>query len=253
MTPVQISQYFERIGYTGPNDASIAQLQTLQELHLTRIPYENLDIMAGKPISLVPDALFDKIVTRRRGGFCFELNALFAELLSACGYEVTSYFARFLLGSQGIPMRRHQVLRVRAQGQDYLADVGVGLPVPRRSLRLEESTVQEQFIGTYRFTRDALLGWILWELHKGQWRKLYSFTEEVQLPVDFVATSYYCQYAPESIFNKQDMVALGTPTGRITLDGDTLKVFDGESVTVTALGTRAEKEAALMRCFGLVL
>ena len=102
MTPLstnsagRVAQYLRRIGYDGPTDGSAAALAALQQAHLCTVPYENFDILRGQPLSLNPDALFEKIVTHRRGGYCFELNGLFGWLLKALGYPVTEYFARFL-------------------------------------------------------------------------------------------------------------------------------------------------------------
>src|SRR5690606_20497919 len=89
----KIHLYLQRIGYEGPLDRSAKTLAQLQYCHLHTVPYENLDILRGVPISLELEDLFDKIVVRRRGGYCFELNALFGWLLRELGYPVTDYFA----------------------------------------------------------------------------------------------------------------------------------------------------------------
>lgn len=253
MTPTQRAAYWKRIGYQGDEKPTIENLRTLQNLHLTHVPYENLDIIAGKRLSLAPKDLYEKIVLHNRGGYCFELNALFAQLLLSMGYTITSCFARFLLGEKEIPLRRHQVLVVQAEGEKYLADVGVGVLIPRYSVKLTAGEIHREPLGEYKLTKDAQLGWILWDTRQGVWRKLFCFTEEPNLPVDYVTTSYFCEYAPESPFNKADMLAIGTPTGRITIDGDVLKHFDGDSVQTRTLTTPQEKTDALKEYFGIEL
>ena len=256
MHDLNVGRYLKRIGYDG-NAAPTAQtLRDLQFAHLRTVPYENLDIVRGIPLSLEIPALEDKIVSRHRGGYCFELNALYGALLQALGYEVEVYFARFLLGEETIPMRRHQVLAVAipGSGEVYLSDVGVGVGSPNFPLLLQEGL--EQAIGSlhYRFLKDTFLEWVLsFATGDGPYRPLFSFTEEPQLPIDFVATSFYCERSPDSRFNKQDMVALRTETGRYTLDGDTFKHFDGDSVTAWVEETPVKRAETLQRTFGITL
>ncbi len=250
---LNVTAYLRRIGYDGPLDGSAAALAGLQQAHLCAVPYENLDILAGKPLSLETDALYDKIVTRRRGGFCFELNGLFGWLLEALGYPVTHYFARFLRDEPTIPMRRHRVLRVVAEGEPWLCDAGVGGPVPLWPLRLAEGLEQPQGNDCYRLMRDSFLGWVVEEWRHGAWSRYYSFTEEPQLPVDFMATSFYCEYSPASPFNKEPMVALRTPEGRLTLDGRVFKRFTPAGVTVTEASDDATFDRLLLEYFGLAL
>src|SRR5260221_12505984 len=91
---MDVAAYLERIGYTGPLAPNAGALRALHVAHLYTVPFENLDIGLGRPLSLELPALFDKIVTRRRGGFCYELNGLFAWLLQSLGYGVTPLSAR---------------------------------------------------------------------------------------------------------------------------------------------------------------
>lgn len=92
----QVLQYFERIHYWGFSGTSLENLVELQKCHLQHIPYENLDLMNGTALSLDPQDLFSKIIERHRGGFCFELQGVFYELLISLGYQVKQYAARFM-------------------------------------------------------------------------------------------------------------------------------------------------------------
>ncbi|WP_435162962.1 arylamine N-acetyltransferase family protein [Paenibacillus glycanilyticus] len=250
----KIQLYLDRIGYEGPLDRSAQALADLQDCHLHAVPYENLDIVRGVPVSLEIDHLFDKIVVRRRGGYCFELNALFGWLLRELGYPVTDLFARFWRDEPSPPpKRRHQVLKVEAGDQTYLCDVGVGGIVPRRPVAMVEGLPHRQGDETYRLDKDPYYGWILCELKHGEWCRLYSFTEEPQLPKDYIMASYWCEHAPDSIFTKAEMVAIRTREGRNTVAGKEFRLFAQDGVNVfTPQSDEAYKEA-LRQHFGIKL
>ena len=247
----KIAAYFKRIGLEMPEmivpDGEL--LKKLQFAHCTTVPYENLDIIRGIPLSLDPDDLYDKVIVRGKGGFCFELNGLFGWFLRQLGYEVTDVAARYLRGESEIPMRRHRVLIVKAIDGTWIADVGIGEVCPRYPLRLEEGLEQPQFDECYRFDKDPFLGWVLMDLHHGEWRKFYSFTEEPQLIVDFIAPTFYCEKHPDSPFFPDEMFSMKTAEGRFTLDGHLYKEFKNGEVFAKEL-TEAELPEAYRR-FGL--
>ncbi|SFJ15657.1 N-hydroxyarylamine O-acetyltransferase [Paenibacillus sp. UNC496MF] len=248
----QVEAYLKRIRYEGPLDGSAEALAGLQRAHLMAVPYENLDILNGVPLSLDPEALWDKIVRRRRGGYCFELNALFGWLLRELGYPVTDYVARFWRDETALPpKRRHHVLKVEAEGAFYLCDVGVGGAVPRRPLLLQDGLEQEQGAECYRLDRDASFGWFLSERKRGEWGRVYSFTEEPQLKDDYAFASFWCQHAPESPFRAGALLAICTPEGRNTGAGEEIRLFRGGEVTVLTPPTKAEYAAALKTYFGI--
>ena len=251
MEKIKIAAYFKRIGLDMPETIvpDSALLKKLQYAHCSTVPYENLDIIRGIPLSLDPDALYDKVVNKGKGGFCFELNGLFGWLLRELGYEVTDVAARYLRGESSIPMRRHRVLMVRAVDGLWCCDVGIGEVCPRYPLRLEEGLEQPQFDECYRFDKDPFLGWVLMDLHHGEWRRFYSFTEEPQLDVDFIAPPFYCEKHPDSPFFPDEMFSLKPAEGRVTLDGHIYKEFRNGEVTVKEL-TAAELPEAYAR-FGL--
>ncbi|MCF0135047.1 MAG: arylamine N-acetyltransferase [Lachnospiraceae bacterium] len=245
--------YFERIGLTFPKEfePNGQWLKDIQYAHCITVPYENLDILEGKPLSLDPDALYNKIVKNRRGGYCFEVNGLLGWLLEELGYGVTHFFARYLRGENSIPMRRHRVLKVEATDGVWLVDVGIGEVAPRVPVRLVEGEEQPQFEECYRLDTDEFLGWVLMDYYEGQWRPFYSFTEEEQLDVDYTAASFYCEKHPDSPFNKAPMLAIKTAEGRVTIDGNVLKIVSGESVQSRVLNTPEEVREAYKSYFFL--
>jgi len=230
---MNVEKYLERIGIS-PSDVGqpdLALLGRLELAHILSVPYENLDIIRNIPLSLEENALFDKIVTRRRGGLCFELNTLFDKLLTSLGFKTESYFPRFWRGETGVPIPRHRVIAVRLSGERYLVDVGIGSAAPRFPLLLRDGLVQEGYGESYLLKRDERFGRMLYESKNGEWQKYFSFTEECFLDADFVPTLFWCERHTESKFNKALMVSLKTPDGRITLDGSTFKVFVGTELS----------------------
>lgn len=250
---MDVNRYLARINLTGPFEPTAENLLTLQKAHLFSVPYENLDILANRPIVLDKDALYEKIVLRRRGGYCFELNELFGHLLRALGYDVIDCFGRFLRGEKEIPMRRHHVLIVTpANSSDrYLVDTGVGSGSPTYPMKLAEGETLADGTALYRFRTDDFLGWVLEERHENGWRDVYSFTEERQLPVDFVAASFFCEKSPASIFNKAPMVSLRTEGGRITRDENEFRRFSETGVEVITPKDDDEIRRMMADWFGL--
>jgi N-hydroxyarylamine O-acetyltransferase len=249
---MNIKDYLRRIGFEGEAKADYATLSQLQYRHFMAVPYENIDILRNIPLSLDFADLYEKIVGQGRGGYCFELNALFDWLLCAVGFKTTNYFARFVLDESEIPMRRHRIMRVEIDGEFYLADVGVGTVTPETPLKLVENEETEVRGITYKFTKDPLLGWVLNFIRKGEWTSLYSFTEEKQLEIDFVQPSFYCQYHPDSIFNKKNMVAIRTEAGKYSLDGNIFRILENGQTTEKEC-TDSEVTEVLEKYFGIKL
>ena len=211
--------FLERIGL--PHDYPISQsydfLKTVQYAAVTEIAYENLDILKKRPLKLDAEGLFEKIVVRGRGGYCFEVNGILSWFLKASGFEVTNHFARFLRGEKEIPMRRHRVLSVKCGDGTYFCDIGIGQTAPRYPLKIEHGLIQEQFGEQYKFQKDNTHGWILYDLHNGTWREFISFTQDPAYEVDFIQPSFYCEHHPDSVFNKTAMIAIKTADGRKTI------------------------------------
>ena len=225
----RIDEFLKRINIEAAPMKTVEFLGELQENFVLSIPYENLDIINGVPISLDPEDIYEKIVTRCRGGYCFELNALLHHMLCEMNFTVKSAFARFLRGESEIPFRRHRIVIVTLDGCEWMMDVGVGQIAPRRPLKLVCGEVQEQNGEHYRFEYDGELGWVLYDLHRGQWRKYISFTTEKQYDKDFAPTSFWCEHHCDSPFNKKTMLSIKTKEGRKTLDGNIFKIFRADS------------------------
>ena len=258
MNRQQAELYLERIGLDKSlvDHAPDAQLlSTLQYAHVTTVPYENLDILNNIPLKLDEESLFEKIVLNRRGGYCFELNALYCRLLEALGYKTLSCFARYLRGETELPMRRHRIIIVESPDLDgrYFTDTGIGERAPRLALKLEEGFTQEQFGEIYRFEKDDFLGWVLCDHYKGEWGRFISFTEEPQLEADYIGTSFYCEKHPDSPFILGNMLSIKTQTGRKTVSSDEFRIFDGQNVTAITVTSDEEMKEIFSTHFSIVL
>ena len=256
---LQIRQAFSRLGLSLP-EKLVADRDTLfhlQQAFLTTIPYENLDILAGIPLDLSEDALFQKLVILHRGGYCFEINGFLAVLLRSIGYTVTEYLARYLRGETAIPMRRHRVLRVTADdGSVWIVDTGIGqesfrVPLPWGDTETETN----DGFRVYRLRRREFYGWIIEDHPVGEdaiFKPFYSFTEEPQLPIDYEMPSFWCEKHPDSPFTKAPMLAIKTDSGRIAIDGDQLSVYENGAVERRIFG-EDEYPALLWQHFGIRL
>ena len=230
----RVQTYFNRIGYELDRSATPYKLLCdLQYAHVTTVPYENLDILRRRPLSLDADALYEKIVLNKRGGYCFELNALYCSLLKELGFEVHSHFARYLRGEQEeIPMRRHRILRVEGEECDYICDVGIANMAPRHPLKLIVGEEQQQFGECYKIEQEPFFGYVVYLKYADKWERFYSFTLEEETEVDFVATSFYLEHSDTSAFNKKEMVGIKTKNGRKTIDGKMFRVYDGKQMDI---------------------
>lgn len=254
MFDFDVDKYLKRINCTSQEREPTAELlHDIHYCHYLAVPYENFDIINGIPLSLSTETLFNKIVERGRGGYCFELNGLFGDLLRAMNFNVTDHLARFLLDEDAIPMRRHRILKVELPDATYTCDVGVGLESPRYPLKLIEHEVQSDGFADYRFEKEPFLGWVLWQKKTlAEWKKLYSFTDEVQLSVDFLQPSFYCEKSPDSLFNKKPSISLKTESGINSYDGEKFRVSSKGNVTRTIVAKNEDETKVLIReLFGL--
>lgn len=230
-------------------DTKLASQPTLDALfelhrqHLYTTPFENLDIYLGIPIVLDRDRILDKVVARRRGGFCYELNGAFAWLLEELGYDVTMLSAQVARpdGAFGIAFD-HMTLQVAINDELWLADVGFGDsfvdPIP----------LDGRAEGDYQLTRDGET----WTLAQGEALK-YRFTLDPRRLEDYVDACHYQQTSKESTFTQRVVTTRATPDGRITLTRDRLIYHRGGETTETPVNGDDEWREALDEHFGIHL
>ncbi len=238
---IDLDPYLARIEYGDSLRPTLDTLQELHTAHASHIPFENLDVLAGTPILLDLSSLQDKLVRRRRGGYCFEQNTLFAAVLERLGFAVTKLAARVRFRVETILPRTHMLLRVEADGRPWLADVGFGGEGLLRPIEMVAEQQSTQFAWTYRLTRDGDL-WVLQSRRDGIWNDLYAFTEEPQLHVDFEVANWYVSTHPTSIFRRMLTLQRPTPEGRYILRDLEWTIDRGNDIV-----TRTVDEAAALR------
>lgn len=244
--------YLNRINYSGPFNPSAENLRQLQLAHLLSVPFENLSIHSGEPIILNDEALFNKIVVRRRGGFCYELNGLFAALLRALGFNVQMLSAS-VANAQGEwgPEFDHMTLVVTLQ-QRWLVDVGFGDSFIE-PLALDERSQKVQRTRAYRI-EDAGDRLILSQSDQSDnWKPQYRFNLQPHVYGDYAEMCLYHQTSPQSHFPQRRICSLLTADGRITLSQGRLITTRGNAKEERELNDGAEVAKVLREQFDIVL
>lgn len=221
-TGIDVDGYLHRIGASRPARADAAALAELQLRHLRTVPFENLSVHLKEPIELAPGPLVDKLVRRRRGGFCYELNGAFAALLTALGYSVTLLEARVLPAGGGGKGRPYDHLALSVLPSDgsgpLLTDVGFGA-FSQHPLRIDSRTEQHDPAGVFQITDAPHGDLVVWQDGAAQYR-LTTRPRELD---EFETTCWYHRTSPDSHFTTGPVCSMLTEDGRITLSGRTLK------------------------------
>ena len=244
--------YLKRINYTGPLEPSPETLRALQVAHLRTVPFENLSIHAGEPIVLEENALFTKIVERRRGGFCYEANGLFAALLRALGFEVAMLAAGVAKSQGGFgPQFDHMTLMVTLD-QRWLADVGFGDSF-LEPLLLDSRMEQVQGTRTFRIVDDNGYLILMRRIHDGDWEPQYRFTLQPYSFADYEETCIFHQTSPDSHFTKGRICSLATEDGRVSLSEMRLITTREDLKDERTLNDQQEYDRVLRDQFGIVM
>ena len=253
---LDLTGYFARIGYDGAADPTLDVLQDLVTAHTHAIAFENLDPMLGVPVDdLSPEALFDKLVHRRRGGYCYEHNGLMGHVLQELGFGVRRFTARVVWTAppgSPVPSQTHTLLGVAPRGapQLFLVDVGFGGQTPTSPLRLETGSAQQTTHEPYRLqSRGDILA--LQAEIRGEWQSLYEFASKTAPPVDLQVGSWYVSTHPSSHFVTNLMASLVTAEGRCNLSGRHLSVHRAGGTEKIELPDTAAVVDALTNRFGI--
>lgn len=245
----QLDRYFTRVAYQGSRDCTLGTLRALHRAHLLAIPYENLDIHLGRPITLDPAAMFTKLVDERRGGWCYEMNGVFGWVLQSLGFDV-----RYLSGAVGRAARgwraqgNHLVLLVRLD-RPWIADVGFGdgflAPLP-----LEPGSYSQGFLN-YRVSRDGPR----WSVQSHQFggAEGFDFTLTPRTLDQFRSQCHELQTSPESSFVKATVCERFLSNGLIMLRGAVLREVRAAGVTTHIVQDAGEYERVLRERFDLAV
>lgn len=269
MPPVRLTAYLTRLRLTAPPAATADGLASLQSAHRQTIAFENLDILLDRPIRISSDHAFDKLVTRQRGGYCFEQNRLFSDMLAALGFPNRPLLARVHLGLPAdiIPPRTHVLLLVDLNGAPWIADAGFGAgyvpPMP-----LQDGAIIESPDGaTHRLRRigqpgDLTSEWLLerrgpvaaMDARAAQhedWQPQYAFDLSAVAPDDLEQCNHWTSTRAGTRFLTLAVVSVVLPDGFATMTDRRLSLYRGRTSEVREIADAAEYQALLTGLFGL--
>lgn len=257
---IDLAAYFERIGFSGPARPAptLDTLRTLHLLHPQTIPFENLDVLIGRPVRLDLESIQRKLVASRRGGYCYEHNLLFRSVLQTLGFRVRSFAARVLWGRETpeMPARTHMLLLVDLDEGTFVTDVGFGGMTLSAPLALQTGREQITPHGAFRLD-DAggePSGFVLQALVNGSWTPVYRFDLDPQYDVDYEMANHFVSTYPQSIFLHNLLAARLAPGKRFGLLNRRLSVHDErEGSDHRALGNVADLRRTLENEIGIRL
>ena len=248
--------YLGRIGYSEPIKRDVETLRGLHLAHMQTVPFENFDINLKRPIRLAYPALWEKIILRKRGGFCYELNGLFAWLLQHFEFQVTYLNARVYNreGKPGIDFD-HLALLVQIPGQAgrWLADVGFGDSF-QEPLDFDEQDEQAQGLRAYRLEQTSD-GYVVWQRsYDGVWERQYLFDlQPRRFPSDYEPACLYHQTSPKSSFTRGSIISRATPEGRVSLEAGSFILTQNGQRIERPVGSQDEYDRLLKQHFGVTL
>lgn len=248
---MNIERFLKRIGMSSLPDSPHSRLRTVHRAMTQTVPFENLAILKGHKIDLAPSALFSKIVEHGRGGYCFELNALLAEVYESLGYRVERLLGRVWSSGAPSPPLTHMALRVMVDNQYYLCDAGFGGGTLRDPLLWSFHSVANQPPDCYRLEETDNQEVMLSRLTGSTWKQLYSVLSCPVCAQDFIPANHYTSTHPDSFFTQAPVAALATDDGRITLRGRLFRRVWAAGESERELTTFDEFINVLDRDFGL--
>lgn len=258
---LNIDTYLARIGLAAELPPTFDTLRAMQRAHVTSIPWENLDVVLGRPILLDIASLEAKLVRGRRGGYCYEHTELFAAALERMGFGVRGLTARVVMGTDRLRPEGHALLRVETaetalDGRVWLCDVGFG-GSPQAPIELGDGAeVTEggwRFRLTRRTTPAGTKAWVLSQHHAGGWLDLHVFTLEPRYPVDYAVANHYTSTHPHSPFLGRVLVQQMAPGVHHSLVGTVLTTTHPGGESQTRGLDASEIGDTLAETFGIVL
>jgi N-hydroxyarylamine O-acetyltransferase len=253
--PFDLDAYFARIGYAGPVEPTLPVLQALVGRQSAAIAFENLDPIAGRPPALDLASLQTKMIAGRRGGYCFEQNTLLQAALDAVGFRTVGLIARVCrrLPPGMVLPRTHMLLRIDLPDGPYLADAGFGGLTPTAPLLMILGVAQPTPNEVFRLMRhedETLLQVRLGD----EWDSIYHFTQQTQLPVDYVMANWFTATQPLGVFTSNLIVTRPGPGTRTILFNRhfSIRSADG-TVTRRVLASLDEVRVVLADTFDLVV
>ena len=246
---MDLSAYLARIGYDGPVTPTLETLRGMHRAHFFHVPFENLDIARGVEIAVDEEVNFEKIVRRRRGGFCLEVTGMFARALREIGFRVDVVGARVRTEGQLSAALSHMTLVVHLE-EAWVADVGFGGRIIE-PLRMAERGEQVSGLRAYVVANDGD-HWFVTCREGAAAPGMYTFVHQPRAFEEFRGVCRWLQTSPDSRFTKGDVVTLPTADGRVTYSTGRLTIAAGATRTETPVAAE-ELDAVLRERFGIAV
>lgn len=252
LNETNIRSYLANASVKEP-ETSITCIKDLQNSHVGRLPFSSLGVLLHDSLTLESDILFKRVVTKRRGGYCFEHNKIFFEILTSLGFCCDIVMARVLLNGDIDVPRTHRITRVSLAGVRYIVDVGFGPLCPREPLLLDADTPQDQGDAVYRISQPDPGRYLLQIKEAGGWLTLYSFDNGLYTEADCLCGHHYSSTHPKAVFVNNLVVSLKSYNDvRLLRNGEFHRIQGGETV-ITDISSQDILGVILQQEFGINL
>jgi N-hydroxyarylamine O-acetyltransferase len=262
-SPIDLDAYLARVGLGLLPPATAEGLATLQRAHRLAIPFENLDVRLGRGISLDPDHVFEKLVHRRRGGYCFEQNQLFLRGLTALGFDARPLLARVWLMADGVPPRTHMVNLVQLPDGPWIADAGFGGSYTPPMPLIDGAEAVAPDGAAFRMVADPDHGWFLernghpatTDGRGGSdgWQPQYSFTLDPVASIDLEMSNHWTSTRAGTRFTTLSVVSACLPSGFASLTDRAYVRHNGDQHVEATIESATAYRLRLNFVFGIVL
>lgn len=246
-----VSAYLARINAPLP-ELTAEGLSSLIRAHHLAIPFENYNVCEFRtPVSIATEDIFEKVVRKGRGGYCFELNALFYSMLIALGFDAYPLLCRVMRSDNAHPALLHRATLVKIGGMRYYADVGLGGPAPEGAQPFADGAACTMHGRTFRLDRIDSHQWLLMRLTDNTWEPSIKFSEIPADVCDFVAPNYFCSANPQSGFALHRMANISLPNGYASIMDDTFTLCSDGKTTVRKIVSSRDEDEVLKKFFNL--
>jgi len=249
---LDLEAYFDRIQWRGPSSPTHATLAGLLDAHMAHIPFENIDVLLGRPVTLDLEGLQAKLIHAWRGGYCFEHATLFGAVLEALGFEPVRHAARVIVfRPRSEAPRTHMFLSVTVDNARYVVDPGFGPFASRLPLPLDGTGLPADH-PTHRMAREGD-SWVLRATRDGAELPAWVSTLEAENPIDFEVANHFTATHPESPFVNWIIASAVTPDGRVNIMNRDVTHLRAGAATTARLPDRTALRALLAEHFGFDL
>jgi len=247
-----VLNYLARVTTKRP-EVSISFIKEIQETHVGSFPFSSLGVLLHENLSLESQVLFDRVVTKKRGGYCFEHNKIFFEVLNSLGFGCEIVLARVLLNLDIDVPRTHRITKVALPDGNYIVDVGFGPMCPREPLLLDSEEPQNQGDAVYRIIQPDLGRYLLQIEEVDGWFTLYSFDNGFYTEADCLCGHHYASTYPAGVFVNNLMISRKSYDDvRLLRNGEFHRTRGGET-EITDISSKGNLEVILTQEFGIQL